>query len=174
MTREKLAHVISTLIGFDISLPSRKHDHVVARWIYCKIVNEELDYCSLESIGKTIKRDHATVLHALKKVDNEMAKNFKLKSLYLRVLAVKDLYEESGEEVDFDSVLTLEDAKDRYEVKINNITSFYSKKLEELRAKGNHISPMFDFLIQIPEDKIEHFKETRLIPYLRMNKVKTA
>ena len=50
----------------------RRRKHVVARQVAIFIMDEILDK-SYTAIGKHLKRDHATVIHALKAIKNDIA-----------------------------------------------------------------------------------------------------
>lgn len=55
--------------GIDLVRQSRKRENVYTRAIYFRIA-KDLTNASLASIGRTVKRDHATVIHGLKIFDN--------------------------------------------------------------------------------------------------------
>jgi len=58
---------------------SRKRERVFARQLYCycsiRLVKGELGNVSLANIGSVVDKDHATVLHARKTIDNLMDTN---------------------------------------------------------------------------------------------------
>lgn len=58
---------------FAVKLASKRRlNHIVhARWVYFKLARE-FTPASLSTIGKEVKRDHATVLHGLKYIDADM------------------------------------------------------------------------------------------------------
>ena len=80
--------------GYDISTRSRKAEVVLFRTLYFKIATETTSW-SLQKIGQIVNRDHATVLHAKKKLYTELMQNKHLTSLY-------DIYriEVLGQQVD--------------------------------------------------------------------------
>ena len=63
-----------------ISVKSRRRNLVEARHIYCLIVRKYTDY-SLAIIGKEINRDHATVLHSIRRAKEflQYDQDFKVK-----------------------------------------------------------------------------------------------
>lgn len=63
-TQRLLAQVIDDTLHVNISTSSRKRETVNGRMIYYKILDELKFGCS--SIGKSINKNHATVLHGLK------------------------------------------------------------------------------------------------------------
>ena len=54
-----------------LSSKSRLNHIVHARWVYFKL-SREFTSASLSTIGREVKRDHATVLHGLKYIDADM------------------------------------------------------------------------------------------------------
>jgi len=69
---------VSTATGVsvdDMKGKSRIREYVLARQFYCKIAKDSTAY-SFRSIGAYINRDHATVIHSVKVVENvrEVAK----------------------------------------------------------------------------------------------------
>lgn len=69
----------------EVAVPSRKGELVKARQQYCKIAKEATKN-SLREIGEKIGRDHATVNHSIKKVNDfiETDKNYKDEFFELR------------------------------------------------------------------------------------------
>ena len=65
----------------DISIKERTHELSMARWLYCKLCREYTP-ATMSAIGKTINRDHSTVVHALKSLDFEFAYNKDLQTKY--------------------------------------------------------------------------------------------
>lgn len=67
MIAELIKEKIENLVGFKLDEKSRKRDLVDARSVYYKIL---LDECSmtLEAIGETLSKNHATVLHGINQV----------------------------------------------------------------------------------------------------------
>lgn len=59
-----LAKIIDQSLNVDIKTPCRKRETVNGRMIYYKILNELKFGCS--AIGKSLGKNHATVLHGLK------------------------------------------------------------------------------------------------------------
>lgn len=67
--------------GYDISTKSRKAEVVLFRALYFKLATDTTNW-SLQKIGKVVNRDHATVLHAKKKLYSELMQNKHLLNLY--------------------------------------------------------------------------------------------
>ena len=81
----KLDFIIDTLqnkTGLNIRKRTQKREYFLARAIYYKLA-KEYTFCSLSKIGAEVGKDHATVLHGIKKFDLEMKRYYpELYSLY--------------------------------------------------------------------------------------------
>ena len=60
---------VESAFNRSIDIKTRKRDVIYMRCIYYRLCRD-LTYESLESIGKQVNKDHATVLHACKTVNN--------------------------------------------------------------------------------------------------------
>ncbi len=65
MTIDKIKEIVETETGYNLTHPSRKTELVYTRAMYYKLCREYTLH-SLEVIGKSVNRNHATVLHGLK------------------------------------------------------------------------------------------------------------
>ena len=66
---KQLKKVIQEITGVDINEVSRKREIIEARAVYYKILKQIDKKKSLKSIGASVGKDHATVLHSLKNYD---------------------------------------------------------------------------------------------------------
>ena len=53
---------------FNLKTKKRTRELSQARFIYFKLARKFCSYSSLDAIGRAVKRDHATVLHACRKI----------------------------------------------------------------------------------------------------------
>ena len=65
----ELKKAIQEVTGVDINKVSRKREIIEARAVYYKILKQIDKKKSLKSIGASVGKDHATVLHSLKNYD---------------------------------------------------------------------------------------------------------
>jgi hypothetical protein len=65
----ELKKAIQEITGVDINEVTRKRETIEARAIYYKILKQIDKKKSLKSIGASVGKDHATVLHSLKNYD---------------------------------------------------------------------------------------------------------
>jgi hypothetical protein len=65
----ELKKVVKEVTGVDVTQKSRKREVVEARAVYYKILKEIDKKKSLESIGESVGKNHATVIHSLNNYD---------------------------------------------------------------------------------------------------------
>tara|TARA_R110002049_G_scaffold7587_2_gene43494 strand:+ start:832 stop:1287 length:456 start_codon:yes stop_codon:yes gene_type:complete len=83
MNKETIKEIVENYFEISISRNTRKRQYVEARAIYFKLCRE-FTQLSLEQIGKSVNRDHASVLHGVKsintwvQVDKRMNNNMRI------------------------------------------------------------------------------------------------
>jgi predicted ATP-dependent protease len=153
----------------EIKTPSRKGKAPEGRatfYFYCKEYYPKITH---DELGKYMAgRDHSTVTNALKKLEEtyKPEKEFEVKFERVGKLLEKMYNKEEKIQVEetpeqFETRLLKKEIKDK------------ERELDKLRKRTNR---KFDneikrMLALIPEHKHEHFKETRLKPYLKMNAI---
>jgi len=65
MTIDKIKEIVETETGYNLTHPSRKTELVYTRAMYYNLCRQYTLH-SLEVIGKSVNKNHATVLHGLK------------------------------------------------------------------------------------------------------------
>jgi len=69
MKIKEIRQLVERELELDLSHPSRLRARVYARAVYFKLCREHT-FCSLNDIGLSVGRDHATVLHGIKIFDD--------------------------------------------------------------------------------------------------------
>lgn len=87
----QLKKAIKEVTGVDVNQVSRKREIIEARAIYYKILKQTDKKKSLQSIGDTVGKDHATVLHSLKNYDMFEQFNPTLKQFRKEILSKLNL-----------------------------------------------------------------------------------
>ncbi|WP_428743213.1 helix-turn-helix domain-containing protein [Tenacibaculum sp.] len=169
MRKEEVKAIIDKLSGLDISSSCREQSYVRARWVYCKVCRMLFKKMSLREIGSLVGVDHSTVLYALKNVNNIIVNDNDTRNIYQKTLKIIEVREDL-EQVDFDNILSLYDLQQAYDKKIENLTSYYEGKIDELNKSLGSFKPFLDSLSILDNKDFEEFKKTRLEPYLRMKK----
>ena len=105
MNKETIKEIVENYFEISISRNTRKRQYVEARAIYfklCRIFTQ----LSLEQIGKSVNRDHASVLHGVKsintwvQVDKRMNNNMRiLKNKIINYQVEKDKTVELNESI---------------------------------------------------------------------------
>ena len=68
MNKETIKEIVENYFELSISRNTRKRQYVEARAIYFKLCRE-FTQLSLEQIGKSVNRDHASVLHGVRSIN---------------------------------------------------------------------------------------------------------
>lgn len=145
---EKFKKIIELETGVNVEIVSRKRNFVEARAMYYKLLRD-VSNMTLQAIGDTVNKDHATILHSLKSVDDWMRYDRKLADRYKNILYAIDKIDET----DFNSL--------RYENIMLNL------KIDEL-TKRLSSNRLYDLMDKIPFDKEEAVYD-RLSVIVRMN-----
>ncbi len=81
MNKETLQKLVEEFYELDITRNTRKRNYVEARAMYYKIVRDNTRL-SLEAIGKTVNRDHASVFYGIKSLSNWIDTDRTIKARY--------------------------------------------------------------------------------------------
>lgn len=86
MNKKVIEKIVVRETGIDIKDPSRRRDIAEARFIYFDMCRRYSDDRSLKAIGKSVGRDHASVLHGIKVCNNqnEYDKEFRYKYMNIK------------------------------------------------------------------------------------------
>lgn len=155
MTCKEIKEIVELFSEQKIDIKTHKRHIVYLRWIYfksCKVVTNN----SLDLIGQEVNRDHASVIHGLKNVDIPLKEQY-YKDLYLKVLD-----KINGNTHLFDS------DKDRIIEKYKELQEKYELVLS--KRKDSKREELLEALMELSNDKLVEFQETRLKPFLLMNK----
>ena len=87
---DQIKKIIKEVTGIDVNNATRRRDVVEARALYFKLVKDKYNY-TLQEIGNSVNKDHATVIHALNNVDMWMRFNQDLFNKYLDCLKMLDI-----------------------------------------------------------------------------------
>ena len=167
----------------DISLLTRKRHIVKARQIYFYLCKKYTKATSI-SIGKTMDKDHATVLHAVKAVRDLIDTNdeyvewiIKSKNILYHKLKDKSI-DINYEALDVDGkILKIEELEfenKQLKKRVNYLEMQIMLEKQESIFKSKKYSEMEEYLSKIPLSELSNFYETRVIPFAKMHSQKTA
>lgn len=136
----------------------RTRPYPFMRYIYFKLAREFTDE-SLTSIGRTIKKDHATVLHGLQKFDdlcgqkffNEFEDHYKV----LRNQMQKAMKDGEINEVER-TIQTAEEIKELYRLKFFRLVEKNHKVIKNMH-KINEFE-LLPKIAELPADDVDEFK----------------
>ena len=72
---KSLIKAVTQLTGVDILNPSRKREFVEARSLYFTVYRKSFPDATYFEIGKSINKDHATVIHSIKEFETHLKAN---------------------------------------------------------------------------------------------------
>ena len=140
MNKDTIKQIVESYFEISISRNTRKRQYVEARAIYfklCRIFTQ----LSLEQIGKSVNRDHASVLHGVKsintwvQVDKRMNNNMRiLKNKIINYQVEKDETVELNESIVLKYIQLKEQVKEQQEIidklntDLNEITIKHDKR----------------------------------------------
>ena len=180
MEIEYIKRVVETVSGEKIGVKNRKQNLVFLRWIYFYL-GKQYTLASHDKIGSLVNRDHASVTHGLanrkglSNIEMLLRTDERYNSVYNKCLLIilDKIQEDNFEE------MSLEDTKTKYNAHITDLSLKIIKikkerknlleEVEELKKMKE--DPELSILSGLDFDIMKEFKETRLIPFLRMKKL---
>ena len=164
-TNTKMLQVIrkavETITNCDVADRTRQKEYVQARSIFYRFARDNKQ--TLQAIGKFLRRDHATVMHSLKKFEQDVEYDSLFRANYN---AVKDILGNLDVKGCEDATETLLEA---YEMR----NTCLIKQNTELRAKLSRLTSddaINELLTGIPENRIQYFIDNQLKSFVNIEK----
>ena len=164
--QEQIIGVIERLHQAKITTKNRKRSNVTARAVYAKLCKDIFPYLTLSKIAEPINRNHATIIHIFKMIDNHLKNDNEYINLYKKasVIINKDIVATQN----IKEISYLESLEERL-IKMSNALIEKNKEIEHLKTL-RPTDKYKDF--DVMSDKmLNEFIETRLKPFLRLNAV---
>ena len=162
--QEQIIGVIERLNNAKITTKNRKRENVTARAVYAKLCKDIFPYLSLSKIAEPINRDHATIIHMFKMIENHLKNDNEYINLYKKasVIINKDIVATQN----IKEISYLESLEERI-IKLSNALIEKNKEIEHL--KSLRTTDRYKKFDRIPDELFETFVETRLEPFLKLN-----
>ena len=145
--QEELKKIVNDVFLVDIDIENRKRDVVDARKVYSKILRDS-GY-SYELIGKTINKNHATIMHYVKNIEHLMSYDQILRNKYV---ACKDVFIEKKKSIldqvkkDEDIYLTVARlTNELQEATSNKILDDFVDYIEEYEKQRGYLPSIYDY-----------------------------
>ena len=158
---EVIRKAVETITSCDVVLRTRQVEYVQARSIFYKFARDNKQ--TLQAIGQFLERDHATVMHSLKKFDQDVQYDSTFRAKYN---AVKEVLGSLDVKECEDATETLLEA---YELRNTNLI----KQNAELRAKLSRLTSedtINELLTGLPEDRIQYFIDNQLKSFVNIER----
>ena len=156
-----IREAVEAVTSCDVVIRTRQVEYVQARMIFYKFARENKQ--TLQAIGKFLERDHATVMHSLKKFEQDVNYNSAFRAKYN---AVRDILGNLDIKECENATETLLEA---YEMRNANLI----KQNAELRAKLNRLTSddvIGQMLTGLPEERIQYFIDNQLKSFVNIEK----
>ena len=145
--QEELKRIVNDTFLVDIEIESRKRDVVDARKVYSKILRDS-GY-SYESIGKTINKNHATIMHYVKNIEHLMSYDQILRNKYVACKNVfikkkKSILDQVKKDVDI-YVTVVRLTNELQEATSNKILYDFVDYIEEYEKQRGYLPSIYDY-----------------------------
>jgi len=158
---EVIRKAVETITNCDVVERTRQREYVQARSIFYRFARDNKQ--TLQAIGKFLKRDHATVMHSLKKFEQDVEYDSVFRANYN---AVKDILGNLDVKGCEDATETLLEA---YEMR----NTYLIEQNAELRAKLSRLTSddtINELLTGLPESRIQYFISNQLKSFVNIEK----
>ena len=138
MNKETIKEIVENYFELSISRNTRKRQYVEARAIYFKLCRE-FTQLSLEQIGESVNRDHASVLHGVKSINTWVQVDKRMKnSMHILRNKIINYQIETDETVELNESIVLKYIQLKEQVKeLQEINKNLSTDLNEITEKHN-------------------------------------
>ena len=158
---EVIRKAVETITSCDVVERTRQREYVQARSIFYRFARDNKQ--TLQAIGNFLKRDHATVMHSLKKFEQDVEYDSVFRANYN---AVKDILGNLDVKGCEDATETLLEA---YEMR----NTYLIEQNTELRAKLSRLTSddtINELLTGLPESRIQYFISNQLKSFVNIEK----
>mgnify|MGYP003626703200 FL=1 len=136
MNKETIKEIVENYFELSISRNTRKRQYVEARAIYFKLCRE-FTQLSLEQIGKSVNRDHASVLHGVRSINTWVQVDKRMSnSMHILRNKIINYQIEKDETVELNESIVLKYIQLKEQVKeLEEINKTLSTDLNEITIK---------------------------------------
>ena len=150
MNKETIKEIVESYFELSISRNTRKRQYVEARAIYFKLCRE-FTQLSLEQIGKSVNRDHASVLHGVRSINTWVQVDKRMSnSMHILRNKIVNYQIETDETVELNESIVLKYIQLKEQVKeleeMNKTLSTDLKEITEKHDKREKFYVKFGFI----------------------------
>ena len=158
---EVIRKAVETITNCDVVERTRQREYVQARSIFYRFARDNKQ--TLQAIGQFLKRDHATVMHSLKKFEQDVEYDSVFRANYNAVKDVLGNLDVKGCEDATETLLEAYEMRNTYLIEQNT----------ELRAKLSRLTSddtINELLTGLPESRIQYFIDNQLKSFVNIEK----
>ena len=163
-TQNNIQQIVELVTRVKLTAKNRKREVIDARMIYAKITRER--GASLASIGGDLHKDHTTIIHYLRTVDNLLITDREVARKYIKCKELLLLDEQELNLLDENDTLSeLSRLKDRVDVleKKNKLLEDENEKLNRAMERFRGILKVIDEATPTGHEKIVERKIKRML-----------
>ena len=156
-----IATAVETVTNCDVLEVTRQREYVQARSIFYKLARDNKQ--TLQAIGEFIERGHVTVMHSLKKFEQDVQYDSVFRANYNAVKDILDSLDVKGCENATETLL------EAYEMRNTHLIG----QNAELRAKLSRLTSddtINELLTGLPEGRIQYFIDNQLKSFVNIEK----
>jgi len=173
MNHTNIKQIIESYSGLNLSLSTNKREYVYHRWMYWGLAYKYFKVTT-SVLGASCGRNHSTVVNALlrqsygmSKLDNLLQSDVNYRALYnsFENLIINHNHKK------IEDITSIETLKNVFYFELNKVRKEERERYEiKLSKEINEIKPIDKQFSTLGNNR-EHFIETRLVPYLKLNKL---
>lgn len=158
---ELIKIAIENVTNCDINNPTRKVQYIQARTLFYHFARK--NKYTLQAIAEYVDKNHASVIHGLKKFEQDLEYDFVYRGHYRDVLELLGSIEVEDVVDTSKTLLESYELKNRVLMNENLRLTIENEKLTSDRVMG-----IDDMLAHLPKDRVEHFMNNHVKTYLLM------
>jgi predicted transcriptional regulator len=149
----------------NIKKHTREKHHVLARALFSMVAYEDFKISKIE-ISRFLGFNHATILHLIKGVNETYKTGYEVFNVWHVNLEkfYRDVYFRDLSE----NLLVDKLERVKQEVEKNTKLTQQNEELRKLMEETKEMSGDLSDFLAIPKERMQEFKDTRLVPYLKM------
>ena len=155
---------VETVTGLDLFKKTRQVEYVQARSLFYKFARDNKQ--TLQNIGRYLKKDHASVMHSLRKYEQDVQYNKSFRALHNQVKEILGSLDIKSVK---DATNTLLEA---YELRNTILIRENMELRAELASYKNTDKSIDGMLNDVPEDRKQSFIDNQLKTFLLLERSK--
>lgn len=164
---ENIIETLKNIYGSDFTIRSRTDELVQIRKIYYKLCKDLIPGISLNRIGNSIGRDHATVLSSLSKFQHIKKSSYYM-HIYTECLKILSNQNIMSDDITSSKLMNVIYRLKKENVELKTKISLLEKKSNQ-KLENSRYSRILKKIHRLEDKKLEELELYRIDPFIRMN-----